>query len=323
MSVVQGPLVSIITPAYNAERDLECCLIGILGQTYENFEAVIVDDGSTDGTADLADAIAQSDERVRVLHIENGGPAVARNAGLDEARGSWITFVDADDLINPTYLERLARVQSETKADIVISDCMMVEHGNERRFGMAVPDRIYRFRDDLWRAFLDDKIPWSLWGKLYRASLFEGIRADPDDYIAEDLDMNARIFARDELCVATTDEAGYFYTMRAGSVDQSFTERHLCQFDVFERVFEQAVELDETLAGRAAVFYEERVLSCLRKAIDAKALDPQTTSAFREALAAHRSDVLSDKDAPGALKRRLVASMLGPHAYSVLRHVFG
>ncbi len=323
MSVVQGPLISIITPAYNADRDLECCLISILAQTYENFESIIVDDGSTDGTADLADAIAQSDERVRVLHIENGGPAAARNAGLDDAHGSWIVFVDADDLINPTYLEQLCRVQSETKADIVVSDCMMVEHGRERRFGMVAPDRIYRFRDDLWRAFLDEKIPWSLWGKLYRASLFEGIRANPDDYIAEDLDMNARIFARDGLCVATTDEAGYLYAVHAGSVDQSFTERHLCQFDVFERVYELAVDLDETLAGRAAVFYEERVLSCLRKAIDTKALNPQITSAFREALAAHRSDVLSDRDAPGALKRRLVASMLGPRAYGVLRHVFG
>ena len=98
-------LVSIIVPAYNAERFIERTLRSALRQTYVTFEMIVIDDGSTDSTGVLARAFAQSDERVRVISVPNGGVAKARNIGISEAAGEFVAFLDADDLWHPTKLE--------------------------------------------------------------------------------------------------------------------------------------------------------------------------------------------------------------------------
>lgn len=105
-------MISIIVPVYNAEQYLEECITSILAQTYPNFELILVDDGSRDRSGDLCDAYAREDSRVRVIHQKNGGVSSARNAGLDAALGEYINFADADDWVEPTYLEGLLRGMS-------------------------------------------------------------------------------------------------------------------------------------------------------------------------------------------------------------------
>ncbi|MBI4573499.1 MAG: glycosyltransferase family 2 protein, partial [candidate division NC10 bacterium] len=95
-----GPLVSVILPVYNGERFLAAAIASILAQDYQPIEVIVVDDGSTDGTA----AIARSFQGVRYLYQPNQGPAFARNAGIAVARGAFIAFLDADDLMVPTRL---------------------------------------------------------------------------------------------------------------------------------------------------------------------------------------------------------------------------
>ncbi|NLG24502.1 MAG: glycosyltransferase, partial [Clostridiales bacterium] len=90
--------ISVIVPVYNAMPWLEECLNSILSQSFSDFELILIDDGSTDGSAHLCDACAARDERVRVVHQKNSGVAAARNRGLDESGGQWIAFVDADDV---------------------------------------------------------------------------------------------------------------------------------------------------------------------------------------------------------------------------------
>lgn len=101
------PAVSIVTAAYNAESTLLETVDSVLAQTYTDWELVIVDDGSTDGTADLANGCAAADARIRVIAQENAGTAAARNAGFALARGGWWCFLDADDAMFPGYLERM------------------------------------------------------------------------------------------------------------------------------------------------------------------------------------------------------------------------
>jgi glycosyltransferase involved in cell wall biosynthesis len=108
-------LVSIIVPAYNAERFLARTLRSALRQTYVTLEMIVIDDGSTDSTAAVARAFAQSDERVRVISFPNGGVAKARNIGINEAAGELIAFLDADDLWHPTKLERQVAALDEMK----------------------------------------------------------------------------------------------------------------------------------------------------------------------------------------------------------------
>ena len=99
--------ISVIVPVYKVEKYLNECIDSILAQTFTDFEVILVDDGSPDGCPALCDAAAEKDSRVRVIHKANGGVSTARNAGLAAARGNWVGFVDSDDVIDKTYLEKL------------------------------------------------------------------------------------------------------------------------------------------------------------------------------------------------------------------------
>lgn len=99
------PKVSVIVPVYNAGKYLHRCIGSIMAQTYTDFELLLVDDGSTDGSGKICDEYAQKDSRIRVFHKENGGAASARNVGLDNACGEWIAYIDGDDWTAPTFLK--------------------------------------------------------------------------------------------------------------------------------------------------------------------------------------------------------------------------
>ena len=100
-----GGLISIIVPIYNSESTLKRCVDSILAQTYQNFELLLIDDGSKDCSGEICKEYAQKDSRVKVFHKENGGVSSARNLGLDNARGEWVTFVDSDDWIDVYSIE--------------------------------------------------------------------------------------------------------------------------------------------------------------------------------------------------------------------------
>ena len=110
--------VSVIVPVYNVENYLERCIKSILGQTYENLELILVDDGSTDTSPAICDRY-QNDPRVKVLHKENEGAGETRNKGIDLASGEFLTFVDADDYLAACFLERLMEVSHKEGCDIV------------------------------------------------------------------------------------------------------------------------------------------------------------------------------------------------------------
>lgn len=106
------PKISVIVPVYNAEKWLRRCVDSILAQTYTDFELLLVDDGSTDGSGAICDEYATLDARIRPFHKPNGGVSSARNLGLDNARGEWICFVDSDNWMAKNSLESLLTVDS-------------------------------------------------------------------------------------------------------------------------------------------------------------------------------------------------------------------
>lgn len=120
------PKVSVIVPAYNAERYLERCLDSIAVQTMPDFECIIVDDGSTDKTGIIADAYARADSRFRVIHQSNGGVSVARQTGIDAATGIYTIQFDADDWVEANMLEEMLNEAEEKDADMVICDINVI-----------------------------------------------------------------------------------------------------------------------------------------------------------------------------------------------------
>lgn len=101
------PKISIIVPVYNAEKTLHRCTNSIINQLYQNWELLLIDDGSTDNSSVICDEYVRKDKRIRVFHKENGGVSSARNVGLDNAEGEWITFIDSDDWVENNYLSNL------------------------------------------------------------------------------------------------------------------------------------------------------------------------------------------------------------------------
>ncbi|MEE0443593.1 MAG: glycosyltransferase, partial [Acutalibacteraceae bacterium] len=147
------PLVSVIIPTYNNERQLPRCIDSLLAQTYGNFELIAVDDGSTDGSGSVLDAYAERDARIRVIHRKNGGVSSARNVGIDDAKGEYVTFVDGDDAVDPSYIEHLAGALRQDGT--AISSCIIsreteneaVTFSEVRKTGEHITTRVFGLAD--------------------------------------------------------------------------------------------------------------------------------------------------------------------------------
>ena len=114
-------LISIVVPVYNIERYIEQCVLSICGQTYKNIEIILIDDGSTDGSGNICDNLAERDQRIKVIHKKHGGNATARRDGVNTAKGKYIGFVDGDDWIEPNMYESLYNFAVENDAQMVTS----------------------------------------------------------------------------------------------------------------------------------------------------------------------------------------------------------
>ena len=122
--------ISVIVPVYNVEAYLERCVESILKQTYSNLEILLVNDGSTDASGYLCDQLASINENIRVFHIENRGVSNARNLGIEQSRGEWLTFIDSDDFITNDYLETLI---SAARADVSVGFSVARVHHVKKR----------------------------------------------------------------------------------------------------------------------------------------------------------------------------------------------
>ncbi|MCD8315560.1 MAG: glycosyltransferase [Firmicutes bacterium] len=163
-STIFRPFVSVIVPFYNIENCVDYCLNSLLTQSYDNFEVVCVNDGSTDNTARRLDAAADSDNRIRVFHKENEGVSVARNYGVEHSNGNWISFVDGDDIVSPDYLEYLVRAVAETGCKMTSCLCRRIYY-NEAVSGFTLGRQTYRCdtfnRDQMAKKSLRGRIgPW-------------------------------------------------------------------------------------------------------------------------------------------------------------------
>ena len=132
-------MISVIVPVYNTEQYLPRCIESILSQSFTDFELLLIDDGSTDGSGKICDAYAEKDNRIRVFHKENGGVSSARNMGLDEAKGEWVYFVDSDDELLHDGLQVLFD-NTNKEVDVVLAG--FEEVSEEGVISPGVKDRI-------------------------------------------------------------------------------------------------------------------------------------------------------------------------------------
>ena len=216
--------ISVIVPAYNIAGYIEKTVQSICRQTYSNLEIIIVNDGSKDDTPNIIDRLATEDERIKVIHKENGGVSSARFCGLEVATGEWIAFVDGDDYIDSTMYEVLMQNAKKHRADISHCGYQMVfpsridkYYGTEK---LVEQDRDTGVKDLLEGIFVEP-CPCN---KLYRRNLFEELLQpgmfDMSIKINEDLLMNYYLFRKANKSVFV-DECYYHYMLRVGSAATS------------------------------------------------------------------------------------------------------
>ncbi|MGQ7853136.1 glycosyltransferase [Pedobacter sp. WC2501] len=200
--------VSIIIPVYNAKKTLDRCLKSVLAQNYHNFEVILVNDGSKDGSKDICDHFSMSDRRFHSIHISNGGVSNARNVGLTSSIAEYVTFVDADDEITSNYLDLLLK-----KDDV---DFALCGYRSIYMDGQDVLETIHLDAGNQFKATVNEVINHRLirtaWGKLFKRSLIveNGLKFDTSIKLAEDT-LFVLEFITNVNSIYISEEIGYLY----------------------------------------------------------------------------------------------------------------
>ena len=319
------PKTSVIVPVYNVKDFLEKCVNSILAQTERDFELLLIDDGSTDGSGALCDALAGKDPRIQVIHQENRGLGGARNTGIEAASGDWLLFVDSDDWIEPETLEKALTAGEQQEADMVLFAFRSVDmQGKELG---VFPDNLPKNeplspkkRKDLLLCY-----PCA-WNKLCRESLFidTGVRY-PLRVWYEDIRTTLKVMLEAERIVVL-DYVGYNYLQRPGSIIQNINvERNSEILDAFEDLFAYFREhgLWEQYAEELCFLTVSHVF--LTASVRVIRLDPKNEliSRFAEYLKTHFPDYRANKYLGTLSKRqKLLLTLLERKLYVVIALLF-
>ena len=227
-------LISIIVPIYNVEKYLRQCLDSIQDQSYQNFECLLINDGSPDNSADICKEYVSKDPRFRYIEKENGGVSSARNLGLEHSKGEYITFIDSDDWVDLDYLEVLHSKIKEYNTDFVISSYKKFDM-DEDCFYLHIWDQDYYER--IWTSQeLLSQLPnlenydgsyTVSWGKLFKRSIFDEILFNEQRKFGEDFECSFKLYLSMTSCLYI-HKALYNYRLHSESMlGQVVTERQL------------------------------------------------------------------------------------------------
>ncbi len=240
-----NPLISLVIPVYNVEKYLDKCMESVLAQTYDNFEVILVDDGSTDNSGKMCDEYAEKDSRIIVYHKPNGGLSDARNFGVVRARGEYIAFVDSDDTISDIFLQCLWNGMAAEDADLSVVGMQSVwENGVKSTLTHSQCAYVVFDAEQALKAmFYGTYFGVSACAKLFRKEMLQ-THTFPVGMLYEDLLTTYKLVA-DCRRVVYTGELCYFYLQRMGSIHRGvkLDERY---WEAMERVGEMVKYFEQT-----------------------------------------------------------------------------
>ena len=313
-----GEKISVIVPVYNVEQYLERCVDSIINQTYTNLEIILVNDGSTDNSGKLCDELAKKDERIRVIHKENGGLSDARNRGIDEAESDLVGFIDSDDYIDSDMYEVLLKNLNNTDADL--SMCALYDVYNNTPEAQVTNKETWELSSEqAIKMVMEAKIlSVTAVNKLYRKSLFTDLKFEVGK-IAEDAFIMIKLLDKCEKIVAT-NEKKYYYVHRENSITtQKFSTKFLNVIEAYEQnsniILEKYPKLKDVAQTRMnwAYFY---VLD--RLLLDDNYNDKELENKLISYLKNHRKDILNDPLFTKGRKIGFIALLLNRNLYRKL-----
>ena len=249
-------MITVVVPVYNMARYLNRFMASIMEQDYQEYEIVLVDDGSTDNSGELCDQYAYSHSNVTVIHKQNGGLSSARNAGMDLVAGGFVTFPDPDDWVEPTYLKTFAELQKKHNADLVCTG-YYIDYEDRTISGTSIRDEIVLTGKEAQKALLlPPRIKGFAWNKLYRCSIIkqEDLRFLDDVGTTEDLDFAFRYlsFCR-KTCAALGNHTYHYYQHDGAVTHSSFLINHFRAINTYEKIIESEEDPQLTSAAKAEI----------------------------------------------------------------------
>lgn len=243
-------LISVIIPVYNVEKYIRECLNSVINQTYKKLEIILVDDGSLDKSGDICDEYKLKDDRIKVIHKENGGLSDARNAGMKIATGKFIQFIDSDDFIDKDMIEMLYDLVIENDGDISMCSNYILE-GKKKTSNCSGEKYIYNRIEALREILLDEKVRSYAWNKLIKRELLKNIEF-PKGKVFEDQLTIPRIFERSSKIVFL-DIPKYYYRQREGSILNTQTnELRLAYINATQEMNKYIEEREQSLKNYCA-----------------------------------------------------------------------
>lgn len=224
--------ISIIIPIYNVEQYLKRCVDSVLCQKEVSLEIILVDDGSTDSSGKMCDDYASKNEIIKCIHIENSGPATAKNRGYDIAKGNYVAFIDSDDEIKQDMFSVMLKSGYQHNADIVCCNYIQVdEKGNISHTEHTGQEYVLNQDEALKAILIKDKIYSQCWTKIYKRETLESnhVRNTEGLKTEEDFIYNIQAFACSHT-VCIVDKPLYIYTHRSMSLSKDYYKNHINQY---------------------------------------------------------------------------------------------
>lgn len=265
---MNNDLISIIIPVYNVEKYISKCLNTSIRQTYKNIEIIVVNDGSTDKSGIICDEFAKEDPRIKVIHTTNKGVSSARNLGIREANGKYITFIDSDDYVNERYIEILYNLCKNEKADIGICGTMDVSENEEIICKSKIIKKTLNYEATIKELLLEKYFTNVIWAKMYKKEIFCDVKFNLKTKIGEDLELLYQVIKRCKIINVDTSKYLYYYRRREGCItSQRYNENWKREIEIVETIINDFKNNNSSLYKYAIKRYIRINVTCINKII--------------------------------------------------------
>ena len=318
--------VSIVIPVYNVEEYLQYSVGSLRQQTYSNIEIILVDDGSTDRSGEICDQYAQEDDRIRVLHLQNGGLSNARNTGVKAATTDWIIFLDSDDYYDIRTVEYLIGLKEQYKVDLVSTPVIEVRNHEDKDFSGDINEKSPRKLDRhtaLKEMFYGRHVGTHSGGKLYKKEILLQYPY-PEGMIYEDLAM---AYEHIHYCpeIAVGYRSVYKYYRRMGStVNSKYSERLLNFYKAMEwnrSYIERDYPNDKEMRRALNVRYVFNGLHVVHAMLSSEMYSD--VNKIRKEYTRYFNDIIPNPNITGKNKVKYLMLLVSPKLYEKIREKMG
>ena len=304
--MTEKDLISIVIPVYNVQDYLNKCLDSVLNQTYNNIEIILVDDGSTDKSGEICDKYNEKDNRIQVIHKQNGGLSDARNVGIKNARGKYITFVDSDDYLELDYIEYLYNLIKKYNTKMSICSYYIENiKGKRSDSGEGYKEELMSTEDALYRMLVEKGYSVSACAKMYELKLFDDV-CYPVGKLCEDNGTTYKLIEKCEY-IAYGNLSKYIYLKRDNSIMNS--EFNIKKMDLITLTDEMYSYLKPKYPSLTDALNRRKNytrFSILRQLVTAKNGNKELENEMAKYILTNRKEIMNNKATPKRDKIALI-----------------